>query len=330
MNDTDVKGRIERTEFESLVVAKFRDTLIAPIQRAFETQAVKDLKITKENLHSVEIVGGGSRIPIIQKILKDYLGKELFKTCDSDESIARGCALQCAMLSPMFKVKEFQVYDIYNYPIDLAWGPAPSSGQDAMEVEVQKSTTLFQLNNPIPSIKSVAFPDRTEPFQLIARYTDTKPSPFPQGYDPLIGRWIVGGIPKPSDPSKPIPKIKVFVKLNISSVLTVSSAQHLEDYIVEEPIEEPKPEPKPNTAAKEGEKKEGEKKEGEKKKKVKKKKVKKKMAKKKMQKKKMVKKKILIKPKVHPWRKNLLKRTNPKQERRKKLAKPTSRLTLSL
>jgi len=67
---------------------------------------------------------------------------------------------------------------------------------------------------------------------------------IPPGTDPLIGRWIIDGIPKPSDSSKPIPKIKVFVKLNVGGILTVSSAQHLEEYIVEEPVEEPKADPK--------------------------------------------------------------------------------------
>jgi heat shock protein 4 len=84
---------------------------------------------------------------------------------------------------------------------------------------------------------------------------------LPPNHDPLIGRWIVGGIPKPTDPTKPVPKIKVFVKLNIHGVVTVSSAQHLEEYIVEEPVEEPKS----NTTPKDGDKKDGDKKDGDKK-----------------------------------------------------------------
>jgi len=165
--------------------------------------------------------------------------KELFKTTDSDESIARGCALQAAMLSPIFKVKEFQIMDTYDYPIDLAWGPV-SSGQDAMEVEMEKSTTLIVPNNPLPSIKSIAFPDRTEPFQILARYSETQPPLFPSGINPLIGRWVISGISKPVDVSAPIPKIKVYVKLNQNGILNVTSGQQLEEYTVEEPIEESK------------------------------------------------------------------------------------------
>ena len=38
-------------------------------------------------------------------------------TCNADESVARGCALQCAMLSPSFRVREFVVNDVSSFPI---------------------------------------------------------------------------------------------------------------------------------------------------------------------------------------------------------------------
>jgi len=236
MNDKDVSGSMERTEFEALVVSNFFEKIIAPIKRVFESAGAKELKLTKENIHSAEIVGGGCRIPVIQKTLKEYLGKELGKTCDSDESVARGCALQCAMLSPSFKVKEFAVNDIYPYAIDVSWGPVPN--KDSMDVEPSKPTTLFPKNQPIPSVKSLTFPDRTEPFQIVARYSDPSVQP-----DPFIGRWVVGGIP-PAQAGKPAPKVKVFIKLNIGGIFSVSSAHHIEEYWVEEPVEPPKAEPK--------------------------------------------------------------------------------------
>jgi len=196
----------------------------------------------------VEIVGGGCRIPVIQKTLKEYLGKELGKTCDSDESVARGCALQCAMLSPNFKVKEFAVNDIYPYAVDVSWGPV--AGKDAMDVESGKPTTLFPKNQPIPSVKSLTFPDRTEPFQIVAKYNDSSVQP-----DPFIGRWVVGGIP-PAQAGKPAPKVKVFIKLNISVIFSVSSAHHIEEYWVEEPVEPAKPEEKKDEAKADGKDKE--------------------------------------------------------------------------
>lgn len=47
--------------------------------------------------------------------------KELSTTLNSDEAVARGCALQCAMLSPTFRVREFVVNDVISYPIVLTW-----------------------------------------------------------------------------------------------------------------------------------------------------------------------------------------------------------------
>jgi len=87
------------------------------------------------------------------------------KTCDGDESVARGSALMCAMISPSFKVKEFEVHDVTNYAIDLQWGPVPAAG---LEFKPDDSTPLFTVNNAIPSVKLISFNDRTEPFQLVA------------------------------------------------------------------------------------------------------------------------------------------------------------------
>jgi molecular chaperone DnaK (HSP70) len=65
--------------------------------------------------------------------LQEFFGREISKTCDGDESVARGCALQCAMLSPAFRVKEFEVHDLSPYPIDFAWGAAPAKTPESLE-----------------------------------------------------------------------------------------------------------------------------------------------------------------------------------------------------
>jgi len=88
MNDTDVSGTIERQEFEDMC---------GPLLQQFVAVAdrlLQQTKTTKEELASVEIVGGGSRIPMIQRVFKDYFGREMSKTCDADESVTKGCALQ--------------------------------------------------------------------------------------------------------------------------------------------------------------------------------------------------------------------------------------------
>ena len=60
-----------------------------------------------EEIASVELVGNASRIPAVVNTVQDFFKKEVCRTLNSSESVARGCALQGAMLSPAFKVRLF-------------------------------------------------------------------------------------------------------------------------------------------------------------------------------------------------------------------------------
>ena len=73
------------------------------------------------DVEAVEIVGGSTRIPIVKDIIKKIFDKEISTTLNADEAVARGCALQCAILSPTFRVREFSVTDAAPYPICLTW-----------------------------------------------------------------------------------------------------------------------------------------------------------------------------------------------------------------
>ena len=72
-------------------------------------KALADDELTIENIHSVEVDGSGSRVPAMIKILTEFFGMELRRTMNASECVAKDCALQCAILSPTFKVREFQV-----------------------------------------------------------------------------------------------------------------------------------------------------------------------------------------------------------------------------
>ena len=69
----------------------------------------------------MEIVGGSTRIPAIKNVIQKVFEKEVSTTLNADEAVARGCALQCAMLSPTFRVREFVVNDVTPYPVVLTW-----------------------------------------------------------------------------------------------------------------------------------------------------------------------------------------------------------------
>lgn len=103
MDEKDVKGIIKRDEFEQISIP-ILERVKGPLE-----QALAEAGLTIENIHVVEVVGSGSRVPAIIKILTDFFKKEPRRTMNASECVARGSALQCAILSPTFKVREFQV-----------------------------------------------------------------------------------------------------------------------------------------------------------------------------------------------------------------------------
>lgn len=67
-------------------------------------QCLSDCNLKLDDIASVEIVGGSTRIPAIKHLIEKVFKKAPSTTLNQDEAVARGCALQCAMLSPAFKV----------------------------------------------------------------------------------------------------------------------------------------------------------------------------------------------------------------------------------
>lgn len=51
----------------------------------------------------MEIVGSSSRVPALLHLMREVFGKEPSRTLNAKECVARGCALNCAMLSPIFR-----------------------------------------------------------------------------------------------------------------------------------------------------------------------------------------------------------------------------------
>ena len=123
----------------------------------------------------MEIVGGSTRIPSVKQTVQDVFRKTPMTTMNSDESVARGCTLMCAMLSPTFKVKEFKIDDCQPYPITLSWHGAINEDN---EVEV------FGRWNGIPASKMLSF-YKKEPFMMTAHYSYPNDIPFSE---PRIGR----------------------------------------------------------------------------------------------------------------------------------------------
>lgn len=77
--------------------------LLQRVETALQ-QCLSDSGLKLDDIASVEIVGGSTRIPAIKNLIEKIFHKFPSTTLNQDEAVARGCALQCAMLSPAFKV----------------------------------------------------------------------------------------------------------------------------------------------------------------------------------------------------------------------------------
>lgn len=218
MEDRDVASMMKRAEFEELA-KELISRVEAPLNKALE-----DAGMTIEDIDAVEVVGGSTRIPALKERIQAFFGKELSSTLNQDEAVARGAALQCAMLSPTFKVRDFSIQDITNYPIKMTWQPTPE--------EEETELVVFNKNNSIPSTKILTF-YRSEPFDLEAQYAE--PESIPAGINPWIGRFSI----KKVEPINGEPAcVKVKARVNIHGVLTVESAYVVEEVVKDELVEE--------------------------------------------------------------------------------------------
>ncbi|XP_070960242.1 heat shock 70 kDa protein 4-like isoform X3 [Oncorhynchus clarkii lewisi] len=217
MNDIDVSGKLNRVQFEEMC-ADVLGRVEAPLHNLMEQASEYQLK--KEDIYAVEIVGGASRIPSVKERISRFFGKELSTTLNADEAVARGCALQCAILSPAFKVREFSITDAVAYPISLKWNSAAEEGLSDCEV--------FPKNHAAPFSKVLTF-YRREPFSLEAYYNTPNELPYP---DPTIGQFVIQKVvPQASGESS---KVKVKVRVNIHGIFSVSSASLVEVQKAEE------------------------------------------------------------------------------------------------
>ncbi|OMJ24812.1 Heat shock protein hsp88 [Smittium culicis] len=217
MNDIDVNAVIKREEFEELA-APILNRIIEPVKQALESSG-----IAPKDIFAIETVGGSIRVPAVKKALVEIFGRELSFTLNQDEAVAKGCAFQCAMLSPVFRVRDFSIKDITNYPIDLVWDHVEGDDDTSLEIYTQYHT--------IPSTKVFTF-YRKQNFTVRAVYP--KPEEIPHGASPLIMTFNVNGV-KPS-PTGDVSIVKVKARLDLSGILNIISAYYVEEKEVEEVV----------------------------------------------------------------------------------------------
>ncbi|KAL1260968.1 hypothetical protein QQF64_008795 [Cirrhinus molitorella] len=204
MDDKDVCGKMNRSKFEELCT-----DLIERVMVPLKT-AVEQAQVQLQDISAVEIVGGATRIPAVKAQISKFFSRDVSTTLNADEAVARGCALQCAMLSPAFRVRDFSITDAIPFPVSLSWTSEADEGKSCYEI--------FGRNHPCPSAKMITF-YRSKPLILEAFYSDLTSLPFPEA---KIAEYKVQNIQPQENGEKA--KVKVKVQVNASGIVSVSSA----------------------------------------------------------------------------------------------------------
>ncbi|XP_067386332.1 heat shock 70 kDa protein 4L [Emydura macquarii macquarii] len=213
MDDLDVSSKMNRAQFEQLCAP-----LLAKVEPPLRT-VMEQAKLQREDISSIEIVGGATRIPAVKEQISRFFCKDISTTLNADEAVARGCALQCAILSPAFKVREFSITDVVPYSITLRWKSSYEEGTGECEV--------FSKNHAAPFSKVITF-HKKEPFDLEAYYTHPNEVPYPE---PRIGCFAIQNVGPQYDGDNS--KVKVKVRVNVHGIFSVANASIIEKQNVE-------------------------------------------------------------------------------------------------
>ncbi|OAF68063.1 Heat shock protein SSE1 [Intoshia linei] len=205
------------------------DTVYNLSAKIFEKveQVMQNILVTSDwsvdSIDDVELIGGSSRIPYFKEIVAKVFKKQPNSTNNLDEAISRGCALQCAILSTRFKVKEYNIFECQPYSISVKY---PSSDIDTYVTEI------FQKNCTIPASKLITSYN-TAPFSVDAFYTN----PTEHMCQEKIASFdILDVVPTKDDmPSR----VKLKLRINKNGIFVAYDAKIL--VVTEEMVPEEKP-----------------------------------------------------------------------------------------
>ncbi|KAI0311043.1 heat shock protein 70, partial [Amylostereum chailletii] len=198
----DFSETLTRAKFEELNLDLFRKTM-RPVE-----QVLKDAGVKKDEVDEVVLVGGSTRIPKVQSLLKEFFGgKEPSKGINPDEAVAYGAAVQGGILTGEEGTDDIVLVDVC--PLTLG-----------IETTGGVFTKLIPRNTVIPTRKSQIFSTAADnqPTVLIQVYEGERSLTKDNNH---LGQFELTGIPPAP---RGVPQIEVTFEVNADGIMKVSAA----------------------------------------------------------------------------------------------------------
>jgi len=189
---------LSRAKFEELC-----QDLLDRIRKPFET-ALSDAKMTSGDLHEVILVGGSTRMPMVQDLVKKLTGKEPNRSVNPDEVVAVGAAIQAGILGG--EVKDIVLLDV----TPLSLGVETMGG--VMDKVIERNTT-------IPTKKSRTYTTAADNQSEVEIHVLQGERPLAH-QNKTLGRFHLTGIPPA--PAR-VPQVEVTFDIDANGILNVSA-----------------------------------------------------------------------------------------------------------
>ncbi len=167
-------------------------------------QALEDAKVSPADIDEVILVGGQTRMPLVQQMVKEFFGKEPHKGINPDEVVAIGAAIQAGILAGEYKDKDIVLLDV----TPLSLGVETLGG--VFDVVIPRNTTI-----PTRKSKIYTTAEDNQTSVLIKVYQGERPI---ASENRLLGQFELTGIPPAP---RGVPQIEVTFDLDADGILHV-------------------------------------------------------------------------------------------------------------